>query len=184
MHGDWIHGVYEYFKAIFLGIWSTLVGVRITMARFFDYVKDPLYQGVTVQYPTERWKVAEGYRGMLFNDIDDCIVCLQCATECPADCIIIDGEKAAKGEDLGKTSNGTAIKIKAMRFDIDLNHCLYCGLCTEVCPTECLIMTDAYDYATYSRDGLYLQFARPEKYKKAPEGVAPAPPPAPEAKSA
>jgi formate hydrogenlyase subunit 6/NADH:ubiquinone oxidoreductase subunit I len=26
--------------------------------------------------------------------------------------------------------------------------CCFCGLCTVVCPTECLVMTSEYDYST------------------------------------
>ena len=167
-HTGPVAGIHAYFGGIFRGLWSTLVGMRITLARMFGY-------SVTLQYPTERWQVPEGYRGMLYNDIDDCIVCRQCANDCPVDCIHIEGEKAGKEEDLGATTGGSKKKIKLMRFDIDLNHCLYCGLCTEVCPTECLVMTDGYEHPVETRDGLYLRFAHPEEYApKAAPPVSPA----------
>src|SRR3546814_5488115 len=48
-------------------------------------------------------------------------------------------------EDMGVTSDGTRKRLHAALFDIDMAKCMYCGLCTTVCPTECIIMTDTYD---------------------------------------
>jgi NADH-quinone oxidoreductase subunit I len=38
--------------------------------------------------------------------------------------------------------------------------CCYCGLCVDVCPTECLVMTEKFDYSTAGIDGLHYSFAR------------------------
>jgi NADH-quinone oxidoreductase subunit I len=160
--------VKEYFRGIYLGLKTTFVGMGITLDRMFK-------PGITLQYPTEKRQPYPRYRGMLFNDIDDCIVCRQCSTDCPVDCIHIEGEKAGKEEDLGVTTGGSKKKIKLLRFDIDLNHCLYCGLCTEVCPTECLVMTDGYEHPVETREGLYLRFAHPEEYAPKAPPVSSAP---------
>ena len=40
---------------------------------------------------------------------------------------------------------GTTKRLYAAKFDIDMAKCMYCGLCTVVCPTECITMTDSYD---------------------------------------
>jgi formate hydrogenlyase subunit 6/NADH:ubiquinone oxidoreductase subunit I len=53
------------------------------------------------------------------------------------------------------------------QFDIDMSLCMYCGLCTEVCPTECLIMIDSLkgiEYSTFDRTDLIFQFAKPDMY--------------------
>ena len=56
------------------------------------------------------------------------------------------------------------------RFDIDMSLCMYCGLCTEVCPTECLIMfdnlSDGIEYSTFDRTDLIYEFAEPEMYEQ------------------
>jgi len=55
------------------------------------------------------------------------------------------------------------------KFDIDMSLCMYCGLCTEVCPTECLIMIDTLEgieYSTFDRTNLIFKFAKPEMYEK------------------
>ena len=166
-----------YFQDIYRALNSTRIGMGITFRHLFT-------PAVTQQYPNEKWKLPSGYRGMLFNDVDDCIVCNQCADICPAECILIEGTRADKTEDLGATSDGTKKRIKLSRFDIELNHCLWCGLCTEVCPTECLVMTEEYEFSTFQREGLYMQYIPKDWHPvkaivAAPAGEPPAGSPAP-----
>jgi formate hydrogenlyase subunit 6/NADH:ubiquinone oxidoreductase subunit I len=56
------------------------------------------------------------------------------------------------------------------QFDIDMSLCMYCGLCTEVCPTECLTMIDSLaggiEYSTFDRTELIYEFAKPEMYDR------------------
>lgn len=35
---------------------------------------------------------------------------------------------------------------------MNLLNCLYCGLCVDACPVDCLIMTDVYETADYKRE--------------------------------
>ena len=54
------------------------------------------------------------------------------------------------------------------QFDIDMTLCLFCGLCTEVCPTECLTMKDSLEgieYSEFDRGNLIYKFADPALYK-------------------
>lgn len=159
-----------YFRDVYLSLKSTAIGMGITARHLFT-------RSVTQQYPTEKWKLPSGYRGMLFNDVDDCIVCNQCADVCPAECILIEGDRAEKTEDLGATTDGTKKRIKLRKFDIELNHCLWCGLCTEVCPTECLVMTEEYEFSSFQREGLYMRYVpkdwNPVKGILPPEPAAP-----------
>ncbi|MGB9587774.1 MAG: 4Fe-4S binding protein, partial [Armatimonadota bacterium] len=39
-------------------------------------------------------------------------------------------------------------------FTMDAGRCMFCGLCTEVCPTGALVMTDEYELAAFSREDL------------------------------
>src|SRR5690606_28453846 len=56
----------------------------------------------------------------------------------------------------GKTSDGTPKRLYAASFDIDMGKCCFCGLCTTVCPTECLTMTPVFDFSTFDiRDHKY-----------------------------
>jgi len=135
-----------------LGLWSLLVGLQVTFAHL---LKKP----ITMQYPDETWDLPVGAKGQLFNKIEDCIGCLQCARVCPVDCIAIEIAKAGKDEDLGETSNGQKKKLHVLRFDIDFAKCCYCALCVDPCPTECLYMTREYENSVYNRDNLIHHYA-------------------------
>jgi|FaiFalFF_MnMetaG_3_1042247.scaffolds.fasta_scaffold01634_9 NADH-quinone oxidoreductase subunit I len=113
---------------------------------------------VTIQYPHEKPRLFPRSRMMLYNDIDNCIGCLQCARVCPVDCIAIETVKADR--DLGVTNTGHKKKLYVTVFDIDEAKCCYCNLCTEVCPTECLVMTPNFEGSVYDRYHLVLRFAK------------------------
>lgn len=40
-------------------------------------------------------------------------------------------------------------------YEINFEICILCDLCTEVCPTEAIVMTSNVELAEYSRDQLY-----------------------------
>lgn len=142
-----------YFKDIADGLLTAAKGMRITFAHLGEKAN-------TVQWPHEPATTKPRTRSELFNNIDDCIGCMNCAKACPVDCITIDTVKSTKAVDLGKTSNGKKKMLHLAQFDIDMAKCCYCGLCTDVCPTECLIMTEKFDYSQAEVAGLYYRFAR------------------------
>jgi NADH-quinone oxidoreductase subunit I len=111
---------------------------------------------VTLQYPHEAIPVPDNGRYRLHNEMEDCIVCDKCAKVCPVDCIEIEPIKAV-GE-VGKTSDGSSIRLYAAKFDIDMAKCCFCGLCTTVCPTECLTMTKAYDFSEFEVEHMNYHF--------------------------
>jgi NADH-quinone oxidoreductase subunit I len=61
--------------------------------------------------------------------------------------------------DLGLTSVGTKKRLYVPKFDIDIAKCCYCGLCVYPCPTECIKMTDVYEFSEYERQNLVYSFA-------------------------
>jgi NADH-quinone oxidoreductase subunit I len=144
----------QYVRNIYIAVWTVLVGMRLTIKQFFG-------PAVTRQYPEHHPYIPDGFRGRLHNHIEDCVVCLACARDCPVDCIYIEYEDAPKGTLFARTSDGTPIRRNASRFDIDMSLCMYCGLCTEACPTNCLIMTKDFEYSTYDRTELLYRFAKP-----------------------
>jgi NADH-quinone oxidoreductase subunit I len=96
---------------------------------------------------------------------EGCISCNQCAVICPVECITIESRKKEADESPdAKTPpefKSKPLKLKLLRFDIDEALCCFCGLCTEVCPTECLVHTTEYEYSKYDRDNFvydYLNF--------------------------
>lgn len=155
-----------YFKDIADGLLTAAKGMRITFAHLGE-------KSNTVQWPHEPATTKSRTRGELFNNIDDCIGCMNCAKACPVDCITIETVKSTKTVDLGKTSNGKKKMLHLAQFDIDMAKCCYCGLCTDVCPTECLIMTEKFDYSQAEVVGLYYRFAQmsPEEIALAQEAL-------------
>jgi NADH-quinone oxidoreductase subunit I len=142
-----------YFQNIGQGIVTVLKSMWVAMWHLFT-------PSVTLQYPTEKWIMPERARARLFNKIEDCIGCGQCARVCPTSCIKIQTEKRGKEEPEVFASNGTPIKLRTYAYDIDMALCCYCGICTFSCPTQCLVMTPAYEYSGYDKLDHIYHFAK------------------------
>lgn len=141
----------EYLKDTWLGISTVLIGMKVTFSHLF---KSP----VTIQYPEVKVELPERVRNRLYVNMDDCIGCDQCARACPVNCISIETVKSVPGDDLGLTSQGKKKALWVTRFDIDIAKCCYCSLCVWPCPTDCIYMTDVYEFSEYSRDNLIYNF--------------------------
>jgi NADH-quinone oxidoreductase subunit I len=145
--------VRSYFHNIWLALSSIAIGMRVTFRHLFT-------PAVTIQYPDVRLKLPERARNRLYVNIDDCIGCDQCAMACPVDCITIETIKSTADQDLGTTSTGQKKRLHVPRFDIDIAKCCYCGLCVYPCPTECIMMTDVYEFSEFDRHNLIYNFSR------------------------
>lgn len=95
---------------------------------------------VTEEYPEERPKLADRWRGLFQFDRDKCITCGMCMRACPNEVIQIDVEKDENN------------KRKLKGYQMNLAYCLWCGLCVEACPTHCLKFTKDFETATYFKD--------------------------------
>ncbi len=145
-------GLKQYFKDSWEGIWTVLVGMKITFKHLF-------VPNVTIQYPSVRVPMPERVRNRLYVNMDDCIGCDQCSRACPVSCISIDTVKSLPSEDLGVTSNGKKKALWVTKFDIDFAKCCYCQLCVFPCPTNCIYMTDVYEFSEYERGKLLYNFS-------------------------
>ncbi|MFH2004179.1 MAG: 4Fe-4S binding protein [Bacteroidota bacterium] len=101
----------------------------------------------------------ERARNRLYVNMDDCIGCLQCALACPVNCIDIKTVKAIPTDDLGTTSTGQKKRLYVTKFNIDIGKCCYCGLCVPPCPTDCIKMTETYEFSEYNRQDLIYNFS-------------------------
>lgn len=142
----------EYFGNIYRGIVTAMIGMRVTFKHLFT-------RAVTIQYPTVKMKLPERARNRLYVNMDDCIGCDQCAMACPVDCITIETIKSAPEDNLGVTSTGQKKRLYVPLFDIDIAKCCYCGLCVYPCPTECIKMTDVYEFSEFDRHNLIYSFS-------------------------
>ena len=157
----------RYFKNVFDGIVTVLIGMKVTWRHLFT-------RAVTIQYPDVKLKLPERARNRLYVNMDDCIGCDQCALACPVDCITIETVKSTPDVDLGLTSVGTKKRLYVTRFDIDIAKCCYCALCVYPCPTDCIKMTDVYEFSEYERRNLIYTFAvmSPEEIDQAKAKLA------------
>lgn len=144
-----------YFRNIYQSLVTVLIGMQQTWRHLFR-------PATTLQYPHVQFQLPPGSRMQLFNNADDCIGCYKCARICPVDCIYIDTVKAKPEENLGKASTGNPIRQHLVRFDIDMFKCCYCDLCTTVCPTECLYMTDKFEASMFERSNGIFHFSKYE----------------------
>ena len=140
---------------------SIFTGMGITGRHLFK-------KSVTLQYPEEKAEMVPGVRHKLYVNIDDCIGCNLCAKACPVDCIDIETVKSTDEDDLGTTSNGQKKRLWVTNFEIDMAKCMYCDLCVQPCPTECIYMVPDYEYSQFDRNNLKFQFSdmTPEKVEE------------------
>jgi NADH-quinone oxidoreductase subunit I len=163
----------EYFGNIKTGAVTIATGMGITLKHFFNAIHRKGDAGLddvdyfrqvdglcTLQYPREVIPTPKNGRYRLNNDIEDCIGCGQCVRACPIACITMETIKVAS-DDLalcGKTSDGQQKKFWIPLFDIDVAKCMTCGICTTVCPTECLAHTPVSDFSEFDRSNFIYHF--------------------------
>ena len=103
----------------------------------------------TEQYPAQRPQVAERYRGApRLNKNPDtnetlCISCDLCAIACPEQLIVVTSIR-----------NPETRRKELTEFTYDTSRCMFCGLCEDACPVDALELTQDFEFAQYSREGL------------------------------
>jgi NADH-quinone oxidoreductase subunit I len=141
----------NYFLKFWEGLFTILIGMKVTFRHLF-------VPAVTIQYPSVKPQLPERERNRLYVNMDDCIGCDQCSRACPVSCIEIETVKSLPEEDLGKTSNGKKKALWVTKFNIDFAKCCYCELCVFPCPTDCIYMTDVYEFSEFERGSLVYDF--------------------------
>jgi NADH-quinone oxidoreductase subunit I len=102
----------------------------------------------TEQYPAERPKIGERYRGAPRLNTNPetgdtlCIACNLCALACPESLIVVSSER-----------NEATKRKELTTFSYDTSRCMFCGLCEDACPVDCLELTQDFELATYTREG-------------------------------
>ena len=142
-----------YFKNIWLGFYTALIGMSITLRHLF-------VRNVTIQYPQERLPIPDNARNQLYLDYDLCNGCQQCARACPVNCIKVETIKPTPGDEVPLLKDGSKRGLWVSKYEIDMAKCCFCALCTEPCPTEAIKMTTKFEYTAFKRENLIFEFTK------------------------
>lgn len=142
-------------KNIFLGIFTQLRSVFITMKHMFARRETRLY-------PEHPIYLAPRYRGriILTKDPDGqerCVACNLCSVVCPVSCISLQKSQNKSGRWFPKF------------FKINFSRCIFCGLCEEACPTTAIQLIPDFELSDVNRQNLVytkkdLSISGPGKY--------------------
>lgn len=142
--------IIKYITDIFKGVWTLLVGMRITAKYFFAP-----WTIVTQQYPENRHKkgkkkleMFERFKGEVVmphneNNQHKCTGCGICEINCPNGTIEVLSVMNV-GDD-GK-------KKRALDKHIyRLSMCTFCALCVKTCPSQALAFSQEFEHAVFDR---------------------------------
>lgn len=138
-------------KNYLLNIKNAVVTIFEGMAVTLSYMaRKPM----TIQYPDRIPKpvpemLPATYRGVLEVDIKICTGCLACMKRCPIDIIKIETFRDMEAK-----------KNFITRFDIDIAKCMFCGLCTEVCPTGSIRHSTEFEASSANIINMVLHYVR------------------------
>ena len=153
----------EYIGSIFKGIWTLLIGMKVTGKYFFTPWKN-----VTQQYPENRDQLVmfERFRGeviMTHNENNEhlCTGCGICEINCHNGSIEIISKSIL-------TPDGKKKRIIDQHI-YHLGMCTFCNLCIKACPTGAIVMGQKFEHAVWDRSLLTKVLNQPGS--KIEEGV-------------
>jgi NADH-quinone oxidoreductase subunit I len=124
--------------------------MMITLASTVKGLRRP----VTQQYPTVPTPVKPRFMGFPALTWDDqvpepfCTGCMVCIRNCPTQCM------SATMKDNPAQAEGSSSRRKIIDFfEINLNRCILCGICVEVCNFDAIVMSHEHEMSTYQRNG-------------------------------
>lgn len=154
----------KYLSGIFKGVWSLMVGMRVTLSYFVRP-----WTIVTQQYPENRKKrkriftwnksndqnneltMFDRFRGELLmphngNNEHKCTGCGICEINCPNGTIEVISKQVVNEE--GKKKREIDKHIWRMGM------CAFCSLCVKTCPSQALVWGQDFEQAVFDRKKL------------------------------
>ena len=129
---------------------ASVKGMVVTLLSTLNGFRNP----VTRQYPTIPTPVKPRFMGFPALTWDEqvsepyCTACMVCIRQCPTLCMsatMIDNPLQKEG----KSSRRKIVET----FEINLNRCILCGICVEVCNFDAIVMSHEHELSTYQRNG-------------------------------
>lgn len=156
-----MNSIYNYIAGIFKGVWSLLVGMRVTGKYFFSP-----WAIVTQQYPENRKKkgkkklvMFDRFKGEVImphneNNQHKCTGCGICEMNCPNGTIEVltimnVGDEGKKKRALDK-------------YVYRLSMCTFCALCVKSCPSKALAFSQEFEHAVFDRRKLIKVLNKPD----------------------
>jgi NADH-quinone oxidoreductase subunit I len=131
-------------------MFNSIKGMLLTMKSTAKGLRKP----VTQQYPTVPTPVQSRFMGFPAltwdGDVGEpfCTGCMVCIRNCPTQCM------SASMMDNPLNAEGQSRRRKIVDyFEINLNRCILCGICVELCNFDAIVMSHEHEMSTYQRNG-------------------------------
>jgi NADH-quinone oxidoreductase subunit I len=143
-----MNGFFKYMSGLFKGVWSLLVGMKVTGSYFFRP-----WTIVTRKYPENRKKLKmfDAFKGELLMPHNEqnqhkCTGCGICELNCPNGTIeVITYMAVAEDGKKKKTLD---------KYVYHLGMCTFCNLCVTTCPSKAIVWGQDFEQAVFSRAAL------------------------------
>ena len=129
---------------------GSVKGMLVTLVSTINGLRKP----VTAQYPDQHLPIQPRYMGFPALTWDGevgepyCTSCMVCIRNCPTLCM------SATMIDNPLQQEGKSHRRKIVEsFEINLNRCILCGICVEVCNFDAIVMSHEHEMSTYERNG-------------------------------
>jgi len=151
----------EYISTVFGTLSSLLKGMKLT-GYYFTHKKEI----ITELYPEVKPQLADRFRGEVVmphneNNEHRCTGCTACELACPNGTIKI----VTKNEITPEGKKKKAIDTFVYRLEL----CTMCNLCVQACPSDAIIMSNAFEHSVFDRRQLTKVLNKPGS--KIMEGV-------------
>lgn len=144
--------ILKYFKGLFTGIKSLLLGMSVTWKELWT-------KKVTQQYPENRKTlvISDRFRCELTMPHDEnnehaCTACGICQMNCPNGTISVLSQ-------IIETEDGKKKKILD-KYTWDLGMCTFCNLCVITCPSDAIKFNNQFENAVFTRSKLVQKLNR------------------------
>ena len=141
-------------------MFNSLKGLVLTLVSTMNGLRAP----VTRQYPDsgnllkrhdEPTPVKDRFMGFPALTWDEevnepyCTSCMVCIRQCPTQCMT----SVMKDNPLHEEGKSSRRKI-VDTFEINLNRCILCGICVEVCNFDAIVMSHEHEMSAFSRNAV------------------------------